>query len=243
MSYTPNANSPLRRTKDNGYFENRREDVIGVIREQKLTAARVLELGCAAGVTGEALKPMLGTNFYVGIDSSEKAAEAARRRFDQVHVTDLNAAMPEDLGLQDQQFDLLLAMDVLEHLYDPWDVVARWASLLVPGGHVVVSMPNAQNIAVIERLVTGRFEYERDGLLDATHIRFFTFKTLMDLLTGAGLEIVIVHSVQGPQTDPAKLRPEGNLVTLAKVALRNQTREEILRICTFQYIVVARRPA
>src|SRR5437667_419033 len=92
-----------------------------------------------------------------------------------------NAATPKDLGLADQRFDLLLALDVLEHLYDPWDVIARWAALLVPGGYVAISVPNVQNVNIIQDLLKGTFTYTDDGLLDATHIRFFTRATMVQM--------------------------------------------------------------
>jgi len=241
--YTPHSQSPLRRQKTQDYFGHCREDVIDALAKRRIEATRILELGCSAGGTGEKLKRLMKPQRYVGIEFDARAAEVARSRLDEVHVADLNTAAPRDLGLADQRFDLLMALDVLEHLYDPWDVLARWAALLMPGGHVAVSVPNIQNANIVEELLAGTFTYTDEGLLDATHIRFFTRKTLMQLLSGAGLTDITVHPLvweHAPNFD--KLRDHGNKLVIGRMSLDNLSRGEMVEWLTYQYIAVARRP-
>jgi O-antigen biosynthesis protein len=244
QDYPPHSESPLRQPKTQDYFANCREDVIDALAKRRVEATRILELGCSAGGTGEKLKRLMKPQIYVGIEFDAKAAEVARSRLDEVHVADLNMASPRDLGLADQRFDLLMALDVLEHLYDPWDVLARWAALLSPGGYVVVSVPNIQNVNIVQDLLTGSFTYTDAGLLDATHIRFFTRKTLTQLLTGAGFVDATIHPlVWDIAIDFNKLRDQGNRLAMGRIAFENLSREEVTEWLTYQYIAIARRPA
>ncbi len=100
--------------------------------------------------------------------------------------------------------DLILCMDVLEHLADPWEVVRRISTLLRPGGRLIVSVPNIRHWKFIARLLfKGDFHYTRDGLLDRTHLRFFVRQTAIDLVRAGGLHVIADHSAQSFRaTDP-----------------------------------------
>lgn len=143
----------------------------------------VLDVGCATGYLAEAL----GRNGCTvsGIEYSTEAAEAARAHLDQLVVADLNAVTLAD-AFSGRSFDTVVFGDVLEHLLDPAAALRSAASLLAPGGKVVVSIPNVAHGSVRLALLAGRWNYVDRGLLDATHIRFFTYETLQDLLWDSG---------------------------------------------------------
>ncbi|WPF83205.1 class I SAM-dependent methyltransferase [Sanguibacter sp. 4.1] len=143
----------------------------------------VLDVGCATGYLAEAL----GRNGCTvsGIEYSTEAAEAARAHLDQLVVADLNAVTLAD-AFSGRSFDTVVFGDVLEHLLDPAAALRSAASLLAPGGKVVVSIPNVAHGSVRLALLAGRWNYADRGLLDATHIRFFTYETLQDLLWDSG---------------------------------------------------------
>ena len=95
-------------------------------------------------------------------------------------------------------FDCILFGDVLEHLVDPLAFLDRFVSRLAPGGCVLCSIPNAQHHSMLEALLTGDFQYQPAGLLDSTHLRFFTLSTAMKLLLDAGLEPELVDTIRVP---------------------------------------------
>jgi len=234
--------SPLSIEKRESYFRLERKDVIEVICRQSLQAKRVLELGCSNGATGKALKGLLGAEYYEGLDMSPEAAEVARQSLDLVHVVDIEKLIPQSIGLKYDDFDLLLGLDVLEHLYDPWETLAKFVACVRPGGHVVLSIPNVGNIAILDDLANGLWKYTDAGLLDATHIRFFTLTSIQALVRGAGLELIDQSVVSIPNPDMNTILDAGNSIRHGKLQLHDLTREDVIKLCTYQYIITAKKP-
>lgn len=168
------------------YYRNTRHDIVALL--PRLRGARVLEVGCGEGVTGAKLKEQGIAREVVGIELIESAARAASRRLDQVFTANVEKFDAwESLG----SFELIICADVLEHLVDPWDITARLSALLVMGGYFVTSTPNIRYWKIIADLAwRGRWEYEDAGILDRTHLRFFTQQSIAQLHTQAGLSVV-----------------------------------------------------
>ena len=145
-------------------------------------AARVLDLGCASGTTGAALKQRQDVE-VVGVEREPAYARGAERRLDRVVTADVEALDPSTLG----EFDALIAADVLEHLVDPWTALRRYAALLHPGGTAVVSLPNVGHWSTYAYLLRGTWPRKPEGIFDATHLRWFTLEDARDLLAQAGL--------------------------------------------------------
>ena len=145
--------------------------------------SRVLDLGAADGSMAEVLTGM-GCRVW-GVEWDPVAAEAARRFCEEVEVGDLNTL---DLAgrFGEQKFDVVLMLDVLEHLSDPAAVLRRVAAVLADGGWGVISLPNVAHVSLRLALLQGRFEYRDAGLLDRTHLRFFDRPGVDDLLASAG---------------------------------------------------------
>ena len=148
--------------------------------------SRVLDLGTADGSVARALKNR-GCTVW-GIEFDEQAAEAALQVCDRVIVADLETREAFD-ALGDETFDVVLALDVLEHLRDPAPVLRRAATHLTPKGVAVVSIPNITHGALRLSLLEGRFNYTEHGLLDRTHLRFFDRRGAERLMSEAGLTI------------------------------------------------------
>jgi len=233
------ATSPLDLPPAADYFDFVRDDVLEAIRQQGLQAQRVIELGCASGGTGRRLKQLLDADYYVGIEANRAAAEQARVCLDAVYVADLQTQTAADLGLEPGSFDLLLALDVLEHLYNPWDVLADFARVLRAGGYAVLSIPNVQNISLLQQLAAGRWTYQNAGLLDATHIRFFTLHEAQNLISGAGLSLTHVTGKLLPEPDMAKIDDAGNTVNVGRLSLSDLTRNDVIALFTYQYLLIA----
>jgi len=225
--------SPLNFTHEEKYDDKPRADIISLVPED---CRRILEIGCGTGATGSALKNRLPGLYYVGLEIDDRAVEIAQTRLDRVLKVDLGAINRLCLPLEPESFDLLIAADVLEHLYDPWQILYVLRGFLKAKGKALLSIPNTQNIYLIAQLVMGHWTYQKYGLLDATHIRFFTWKEIEKLLTGTGFRILLCKKQL--QTDLADKEFPLDL-SIANLVLRQVSREEAERLFTFQYLVLA----
>lgn len=166
---------------------SRLNDSHTIMAELALGSDRVLDLGCATGALGVVLRER--GSYVAGVELDPSAAEAARAVLDRVVVGDLES--PEVLDTFDEgSFDTIIFGDVLEHLRDPLPPLARALSLLAPGGSVVASIPNVAHASVRLALLAGHFRYTPTGLLDQTHLRFFTRSAVQALFKEAGFTIV-----------------------------------------------------
>lgn len=143
---------------------------------------RVLEIGCSTGHVTTHL--VAAGNRVVGVEIDEAAAAEARKVTDTVHVVDLDFTRLSTV--ESASFDVILLGDVLEHVRNPAVVLADIVTLLAPEGRLVVSVPNAAHVDVRLMLLEGRIEYQDDGLLDRTHLRWFTKAAFRELLDGCG---------------------------------------------------------
>jgi 2-polyprenyl-3-methyl-5-hydroxy-6-metoxy-1,4-benzoquinol methylase len=146
---------------------------------------RVLEVGCSSGALTEHVKA-LGCA-VVGVERRPKAAAQARSFAEDVVVGDIEE-MP--LPWAASSFDVILLLDVLEHLVNPSATVRRLLPLLKPAGRVIVAVPNVAHWSIRFRLLCGRFDYEDSGILDRTHLHLYTMRTARNMLTEGGLELI-----------------------------------------------------
>ncbi|KFB74470.1 MAG: class I SAM-dependent methyltransferase [Candidatus Accumulibacter phosphatis] len=155
---------------------------------------KVLEIGAGPGSITRFLS---GKNrcHVTAAEVDDSAIEKLRQFCDRVIKLDLNAPNWTDSLQEEGLFEVVVIADVLEHLYDPWQVLQDAKRLLAPGGHLVVSLPHAAHCAIVACLIEGDFEYRDWGLLDRTHIRFFGMRNIQNLFDGAGLSIVDAHFV------------------------------------------------
>ncbi len=145
---------------------------------------RVLDVGCATGYLAQALVERGCT--VAGVEFDAEAAEEARPHLERLVIGDLEAMdLAEAFG--DDRFDVIVFGDVLEHLREPLPVLRGARKLLAGGGSVVASIPNVAHGSVRLALLAGRFDYQPLGLLDNTHIRFFTRSSIEDLFREAGM--------------------------------------------------------
>lgn len=148
-------------------------------------ARRVLDVGCGAGDNAALLRAR-GCEVH-GITHSLAEAALAAPHLARSHVFDLEGAWPAEL--ERERFDALLFSHVLEHLREPSQVLARFCRLLRPGGSVLIAVPNVLGWRQRLSFLAGRFEYAQSGVLDSTHLRFFTFFTADALLLADAPEL------------------------------------------------------
>lgn len=150
---------------------------------------RVLDLGCFCGGTGRWLKQRFPGCQVVGIEMLPEAAALAAEVYDRVLVGTLEQFDLEREGLTAGSFDAIVAADVLEHMFNPWQALLRLRPLLAPGGVLYVSLPNVRNLRLLADLAHGRFDYAGSGILDVTHIRFFTRHSAVQMLEQTGFAV------------------------------------------------------
>ena len=179
--------------KTAAYFEYPRTEIAPLLPDRM---DRVLEIGCGAGATLRWIRTQRSVHYAVGIDLSPEAAKCAESIFDVVLSGNI-----ETMELPTGPFDLIIALDVLEHLVDPWLIMQRLQAILNPGAAIIVSIPNISHYSVcIPLLLRAQWNYTDDGLLDRTHLRFFTRQTAVNLVTGSGLVMDKIELVRrGPQ--------------------------------------------
>jgi 2-polyprenyl-3-methyl-5-hydroxy-6-metoxy-1,4-benzoquinol methylase len=171
--------------------------VVGLVPQ----GARVLEFGCATGYMSEVLGTRNGCT-VTGIEISPEAAEIARERCDRVIIGDAEELDYEEL-FGKERFDAILFVDVLEHLKEPAVVLGRVRPFLSRKGAVIASIPNIAHGSVRLALLAGEFRYRDLGLLDDTHLRFFTREGVRDLFEASGFVVTswLHHRVDIDRTE------------------------------------------
>jgi len=188
---------------------------------------RLLDVGAAAGLLSRRLTER-GWK-VTGLEADPAAAAAGAAHCERMIVADLDAGVPPLEG----EFDAIVCADVLEHLRDPAAALAAVRHALAPDGEVVISIPNVAHLA-------GRFDYAERGILDRTHLRFFTRRTLVALVTGAGLRVTRLTSTPVPLYQVVPPRWHGRALA-AVHALSARSARVMPRLLAYQFVVGARR--
>jgi 2-polyprenyl-3-methyl-5-hydroxy-6-metoxy-1,4-benzoquinol methylase len=149
---------------------------------------RILDIGCATGAVGAGLKQSIPGLWVWGCELNQRAAQAAAKRLD--HVTAVPRAQwsQADIGLVNS-VDTVLLLDVLEHMYNPWAELEFLAQHLPPDAQVIVSLPNIGHFSVLHALALGVFPYRASGILDITHVRFFTLAEMHAMFDQTGFQV------------------------------------------------------
>ena len=151
----------------------------------RVPVGRVLDCGCGAGDNARLLQG-LGWN-VTGITISSRERDAASQYCQTVHIADLEAGIPAEVGID---FDLIVFSHVLEHLVHPENALRDARERLAPGGVLAVALPNIAFFKMRWQLLRGRFDYADSGIMDSTHVKFYTFETGAELLRRNRFEII-----------------------------------------------------
>lgn len=152
------------------------------------SSRNLIEIGCSSGALAREFKKGNPACSYLGVEIDPGFVDLARRYCDDVLCLDVEDA-DEDFFIRQSGRDCWIFGDALEHLKDPWRLLRRIRSRLPSHGCVVACIPNAQHWSLIVNLAIGEFRYQESGLLDKTHLRWFTKNTIVDLFSGAGFRI------------------------------------------------------
>ena len=169
------------------YFSHARREILPHLPSK---IEKCLDIGCGNGTTSAFVRHLHPEVTWAGgVELFPDAAENARSVLDQVWCGDLEATSFET-AIAPASLDVILCLDVLEHLVDPWTVVKRLSPLLKTDGRLIISIPNIRNWKFIRKLLmNGDFHYRDAGLLDRTHLRFFVRDTAIELAEAGGLKV------------------------------------------------------
>jgi len=192
-------------------------------------AKRVLDVGCSVGTLGEAIAKRNQAE-VVGIELDSEMAKLAQVKLDRVivgNVENLNL----DSFLTPYYFDCIIFGDILEHLIDPWSTLAEFINYLQNDGVIIISIPNIKHISTIINLFRGYWPYRERGIHDKTHLRFFTYRNIMELVEQAGLSVTKIERKYRIIEHPHRLNKLANLLALPIIK----------DFFTFQYLIATIR--
>ncbi len=208
-------------------------DLIDVL---PLSVKRVIDIGCGIGEIAKEYHARGEPEYYLGIEITPDDAEVAKQHCSEVWVGNIEE-FDDNVWDQLANFDLWVFGDVLEHLYDPWKVLKKVRSVMPANSSIACCIPNIQHWSIQAKLSIGDWRYTDKGLLDRTHIRFFTRQTILEMLVGAGFEVtdLIPRYIHHPSAE-AFLGVIENLATLTGGDPHTARSEASV----FQYIVKAK---
>lgn len=178
-------------------YDSKPEGYYGHVREEMLTylppgATSILDVGCGSGAFGKILKEKTHAEVW-GIEYMEDEARKAGAILDKVFAGPCEKIIDE---LPDNYFDVIFFNDVLEHLIDPYEVLARIKSKLIKNGVVISSIPNVRFYKTFFRILFGKdWRYEDQGIMDRTHLRFFTGRSIERMYREAGYKIQLHEGI------------------------------------------------
>lgn len=219
--YLGNAEKNLLGTKDlennydfddNSYVydENKKNDSHVAVVKQIKDNSTVLDIGCASGILGS----IIAKNKNCIVDGIEYDKESCRvlkkrniyRDIYNFSITDFQGEEYKKFIKLNRKYDYIVFADVLEHLVDPWQVLVNISSLLNKDGKIIISLPNIAHLDIIKGLINNEFNYTRWGILDKTHIRFFTPSSLKDMIDNIADEYKVYFSLN--KCEDILIKPE-----------------------------------
>lgn len=177
---------------DSTYYQSKRPEMLAFIPKN---ANRFLELGCGAGGFGGLLRDNLKNVYIIGVEVHRESALEARKCLDHVIEQSVEIALE---SIPAGSIDCVICNDVLEHLVDPWALLTQIRTVLQPHGTVVSSIPNVRHFPVFKKYAfDGNWQYEKWGVLDRTHLRFFTKSSIERMFTETGFRISLIEGIFG----------------------------------------------
>lgn len=209
--------------KSEDYYEEKRPEILKLVNP---ASKKILDVGCGAGVLASELKKTNGAEVW-GIEIVESAARKAAEKIDKVLIGN---AEEEIHNLPDNYFDLIVLADFIEHLVDPWTMLSNCVAKLTEYGDIIISVPNITHWSVIKLMLNSEFEYSRFGLLDKTHLRFFSRNSAERMILKAGLfSAQLLRTIAETEKIPVVILNACAEIGIDKETLRTESE-------TFQFI-------
>lgn len=224
--------------KEYVYVFNSRPECLAMIQRPPSVA---LDIGCGSGAVGQALRQSFPDCVLWGCEFDVSAAQLARAHFDQVIEEDIETV---DLGARGltRPFDLVCLFDVLEHLVNPWQLLSGLRKIISADAHLLISLPNASNLPLLYDALRGHWRYTSWGLLDFTHLRFFTDYDARKMFYQAGYRVLDHRwNFLGAGRDILERHKAESFpftLTLDGLAVHVKSLEDLTRLCADQNLYV-----
>lgn len=182
-----------------GYYESNREDMLKYIPQGIKTS---LEFGCGFGGFSALLKEKFGTESWA-VEIERGAAEQAEKKLDRVINADAQKSLDK---IPENYFDCIIFFDILEHLVDPYSLLCAVKTKLTNTGVIITSIPNIRYYrALVGLVIHGSWDYKDHGVLDKTHLRFFTYKSIVKMFNQLDFEILELKGIHPTSSRTFKL--------------------------------------
>ena len=182
---------PTYEKKCETYFSGARWAFVDILPENP--SGRLLEVGCGEGDTAAYARTMKKCGWCGGVELCAEPAKRAAQQMDEVIVGDIESV---DLPFPKASIDVVLLSEVVEHLVNPWATLRKLHDCLKKDGIIVAGSPNVSHHSVLRMLVKGRWDYASVGIMDATHLRWFTPATYRNLFEDCGYSVEVVRPAQ-----------------------------------------------
>ncbi len=174
---------------DNNYYQQNRLEMLEFVPKE---SQKILDIGCGEGNFAAILKESTNAQIW-GIEKNENAASLAKEKLDKVLVGDIVEIVKD---LEKNSFDCIVLNDILEHLAYPNNLLKNLKAILSKDGVIVFSVPNVRYLLNLKRLLINKdWRYEDEGVLDRTHLRFFTKKSLIETFKSLDYEILVIKGI------------------------------------------------
>jgi|TARA_Y100000310_G_scaffold240959_1_gene244868 2-polyprenyl-3-methyl-5-hydroxy-6-metoxy-1,4-benzoquinol methylase len=209
--------------------------IINYIKSLADRKLKILDVGCSKGFIGKSLKS--NKIEFCGIDYSRKDAKEAKKYYKEIKIMDLDSEKPK---YPKNSFDIIIMADIIEHLKDSLGIVRYFMQFLKKGGIMILSTANVANIYVRMKLLFGKFDYEERGIMDKTHLRFFTLKTFRQLAKQSNLKIIKEDFTPIPLPMVSKVFEEGRILNILHKG--NYMKTKVFpRLLCFQFILYCKK--
>ncbi|MBL8519962.1 MAG: class I SAM-dependent methyltransferase [Betaproteobacteria bacterium] len=204
----------------------------------------LLDIGCSAGLFGEEVRTRYPDCRTLGIEPHATTAAAAATRLHQVIQAPLEAVDFAAEGIAPGSIDTVVAADVLEHMVDPWRAMLKIRPLLTPDAQLIFSVPNGRFLPFLHGIVDfGDWQYTDRGMLDVTHLRFFSLKTFTTLLNETGFRVEHCNYMLEPKLEAfyaEQVKMPRISIGMGRMILNDLTAQELAELCTWQFYIRAR---
>ena len=200
---------------------------------------KVLDVGCFCGGSGRWLKQKFPDTHVTGIEMLPTPAAMAKEIYNEVLVGKLEDI---DLGSWQGRFDAIIVADVLEHIYNPWAALQRLKPLIAPKGAIYISLPNIRNLNILIGLTKGEWRYAESGILDITHIRFFTKAQALEMLHQTGWKVEEIRHNPDQRLTKNFEGMDINKITnfnAGNLKLDNLSQNDVVEMLTLQFLIRA----